>query len=136
REGVVESTIALGKKVAAGTVVWGADGSSILATLVRFTGKGYALSLFETDLSGSVTRETKLTAVDESKDADPDSVLLMPLAMQPALSPDGRWVALTTACITETPAEQAGLLLIDRKDAKREVTRVPFPSAAKPERDK
>lgn len=136
REGVVESTIALGKKVAAGTVVWGADGSSILATLVRFTGKGYALSLFETDLSGSVTRETKLTAVDESKDADPDSVQLMPLAMQPVLSPDGRWVALTTACISEAPAEQAGLLLIDRKDAKREVTRVPFPSAAKPERDK
>jgi hypothetical protein len=136
REGAIESTIILDRKVAAGTANWSPDGGSILATLVRFTGKGYALSLFETDLSGSVTRETKLFAVDESKEADPDSVLLMPLAMQPVLSPDGRWVALTTACISEAPAEQAGLLLIDRKDAKREVTRVPFPSAAKPERDK
>ena len=52
---------------------------------------------------------------------------MMALLLQPAVSPDGRWVAFTTAVLPKMPQERHGLLLVDTRDKQRQVKRVPFP---------
>ena len=52
---------------------------------------------------------------------------MLALVMQPSVSPDGRFVAFTTAVLPKLAKERHGLLLLDTRDKQRQVKRVPFP---------
>ena len=131
-DGKIESSIPLGKGVAAGPLRWSPDNVTIYATIVRIGERHDTFTMAETDFSGSIRREVELVRqpIDEQlkKRGGAQATRLLPFGMQPSVSPNGRHVAFTTALLANLPKEQHGLLLIDTRDKEREVKRVPFPT--------
>jgi len=123
------STIELKGRVSAGPVHW-LDAVTIAAVVVRIGEQHDTFVMFESDFSGSVTRETELVRlpIDEKmvKRSGATMTLALPFAMQPSVSPDGHTVAFTTALLPKLPEERSGLLLLDRRDKERQVKRIPF----------
>lgn len=132
-EGKLESALELGKGLVVGPLRWGPDRVTIYATLVRLGDTHDTFALYETDFSGSVTRETALirNPIDEQQRGRGGAMLAyaMPFAMQPSVSPDGHHVAFTTALLPKLLAAEHGLLLINTRDRERKVRRVPFPTS-------
>ncbi|MCB9877507.1 MAG: PD40 domain-containing protein [Planctomycetes bacterium] len=130
-DGKVESVLDLGTGLVAGPLCWSPDNTTIYATIVRFGEQHDTYAMIETDFSGAVRREIELLQlpVDEKlqKQGGAQLTSMMALFLQPAVSPDGRWVAFTTAVLPKLPQERHGLLLIDTRDKQRQVKRVPFP---------
>lgn len=130
-DGKVESVLNLGKGLVAGPLCWSPDNTTIYATIVRLGEEHNTFAMIETDFSGAVQRETELTrtAIDEKMQKQGGAQLTSRLAlvMQPSVSPDGRFVAFTTAVLPKLETERHGLLLVDTRDKQRQVKRVPFP---------
>lgn len=122
------STIELGGSMAAGPVAW-IDDVTVCTTIAR-PGNGFdTLALLETDFGGTVRHETPLLeapVVEQMlKNFGIGYALNMPFLMEPAPSPDGKIVAITTAKLPLLPDELSGLLLVRRGESRR-VDRVPF----------
>ena len=130
-EGKVESVLNLGKGLVAGPLCWSPDNTTIYATIVRLGEEQDTFAMIETDFSGAVQRETELMRcpIDEKlrKQGGAQLTSMLALVMQPSVSPDGRFVAFTTAVLPKLAKERHGLLLLDTRDKQRQVKRVPFP---------
>ncbi len=127
-KGSLISTIELGTDMSAGPVAW-IDDVTLCATIMRPGDDVDTFALVETSFNGAGLRETAvLKAPVHEKMAKNGGVayaINMPFLLAPAPSPDGKKVAFTTAKLPEFPTDLAGLLVLDRSDA-RVVTRVPF----------
>lgn len=126
RDARLETVLPIGKghEVGIGSVDWANDDVSLLIGLCR-RGEGErpeAWGLYETSISGSVTRETTLVRSVRSKDND-----VMGIMFPMALSPDGKTAAFSTAMIEHVEEGDAGLYLVDLTSKERKVTRVLFP---------
>lgn len=122
RDGKLETVLPLGRDVECGSVEWLPDGVTLCASLCRkdTEDKTAQWSLFETTISGSVSRETMLV---KTLPRDKHSGL----SGQMALSPDGRTAAFSTAMIDNLDEQDHGLYLVDLAHKERKVTKVPFP---------
>ncbi len=109
-----------------GPFSWAPDGVTLVGTAWKARGGARRLELVEVDFAGNRQVRTELLAFrGKPKEGSDDGPGLM---LQASVSPDGRYVALTTAAADEDiGTEQRGLLLVDRTKTPRTVTRVPFP---------
>ncbi|MEZ6037131.1 MAG: hypothetical protein R3F29_06600 [Planctomycetota bacterium] len=131
-DGKLESTIELGSDLVAGPLAWSPDNTTIYATIVRLGDDHDRFVLLETDFTGAVRREIELVRHPRDakllKNGGEPLRRALPFAMQPAVSPDGRTVAFTTALLADLQEQQHGLLLLDTRDKERKVRRIPFPT--------
>lgn len=121
----LENTLVLGphEQLDCASLQWLPDGVTLAAGLCRRTAETMTWSLYETTLSGSVTRETKVLATKvTSKDQRPWA-----MAFPLALAPDGSTAAASTAMLASAEPHQHGLWLVDLTSNRRTVTQVPFP---------
>tara|TARA_R110002072_G_scaffold46591_10_gene129196 strand:+ start:231595 stop:232950 length:1356 start_codon:yes stop_codon:yes gene_type:complete len=135
-EGKLETVLPLSDQqdqIGVGSLAWGPDNVSLFAVLARQVDEGQRFSLYETTFSGSVTRETVLIDAPATTPAS-SSAVLPALQMQVALSPNGKWAAVTTSYVHEWPTQDKALLLVDVSGKERTVKAVPFPKPAKKNR--
>jgi hypothetical protein len=128
-EGKLETVLPLSDiegDVGVGSIAWAPDNVSLLAVIARKTKEGHRFSLYETTFSGSVTRETALFDAPATSRTTKPSMLHMQLA----LSPNGKWAAVTTSYMQEKPDRDKALLLVDVSGKERIVKAVPFPKQA------
>lgn len=115
--------------VGIGSLAWAPDNDRLLAVIARKTKTGERFSLYETTVNGSVTRETILFEAPEETPATESSVIPV-IQMQLALSPNGKWAAVTTSYVHEGTDQDKALLLVDVSGQERTVKAVPFPKQA------
>lgn len=131
-EGELETVLPLSNTdgdVGIGSLAWAPDNVNLLAVIARKTETRQRFSLFETTISGSNTRETLLLDAPEATPATKNSVVPV-IQMQLALSPNGKWAAVTTSFVHEGTDQDKALLLVDVSGQERIVKAVPFPKQA------
>ena len=119
--------------VVAGSVAWAPDNVSLFALIARTKASGLEFSLYEGLFSGSVSRETKLVAAKMPTNTPSD---LAAMQMQLALSPNGKWVAVTSSYVIDDVGQEKALLLVDVSGKDRVVQAVKFPKLPRAKRRK
>jgi len=135
-DGKLENVLPLGESssdVVAGSVAWAPDNVSLFALIARTKASGLEFSLYEGLFSGSVSRETKLLAAKMPTNTPSD---LAAMQMQLALSPNGKWVAVTSSYVIDDVGQEKALLLVDVSGKDRVVQAVKFPKLPRAKRRK
>lgn len=128
RDGELENVLTIGRgDFGVGPPALGPHGVTIYTILAEHDATGVAISLYETTISGSVSRRTPLMHASQQRPGPRQDLASMPLTLQAAVSPDGALAAITTAFCDDLPDDRTGLLLVHLRDKQRKVTRVPFP---------
>jgi len=118
-----------GKNAYVSTVQWAPDDVTLITIVSSDTDTGPALALLEATFSGGFERRTPLLTANGlgPRQRTSGTEKLLPMILQPSLSPDGTMVALSTAFASELSPDKHGLLLVDRSGRQRTVKLVPFP---------